>query len=371
MTENEFEQYKEFIRKLKYEVMTLDDYELIFNRLGGQGVIKSQSDDQWILYTMCHNLNPFDGSPKLYFYTETRSLYCYTRCNKSYDLYELVRKRFELQGKKKNLYACVKWVCEQLNIPFKFTDEVQKSNTSLYNWKGLLKYTKKGRQEKPLKIYDKSILNNFETIYHQDWIDDNISIETMEKYGIKYYPYNDSIIIPCLDRYGELIGIRQRFLDPYGAKYLPLELLDGTSYEFPVNKTLYGLNYNADNIEHYKRVVLFEAEKSVLQTDTMFACKNFAVALYGKAMSKEKVKQILELGIEEVIIGIDFDYDEVGDNELFNKFKDNVYRIGDYFKPYCKVTAMISYKGHDRKDSPSDKGMERYLELFNNREELY
>ena len=49
VTENEFEQYKEFIRKLKYEVMTLDDYELIFNRLIFIFMRKSPFFQKWFI----------------------------------------------------------------------------------------------------------------------------------------------------------------------------------------------------------------------------------------------------------------------------------------------------------------------------------
>lgn len=112
------------------------------------------------------------------------------------------------------------------------------------------------------------------------------------KYNIRYYPYHDSVIIPCLDEKGELVGIRERFLNPNSnVKYLPLSMLNGDSYEFPVNRVMYGLNYNAENINRYKKICIFESEKSVLQSDSYFGCKNFSIALYGKSMSKEKAKK--------------------------------------------------------------------------------
>ena len=370
MNEQEYNQFKDFINKLLYEITTIEDYELVISRLGIPAPIKS-NPQTWMYKSFCHNIDTHKCKNNLAFYTENRSFYCFSECQVSYNLVTLVEKRFDLIGEKKTRFQCVKWICEQLNIPFNFKEEIQKPNTNLYNWKGLLKYTKKEKENSELKIYDKSILNYFEDCYPQSWIDDYISIDTMKKYGIKYYPYNDSVIIPCLNKDGNMVGIRQRFLNPYGAKYLPLEMLDGMSYEFPVNKTLYGLNYNARNIEHYKKVVIGEAEKFTLQCDSIFSCKNYSVSLYGKSMSNAKLKQLLELGIEEVIIALDFDYKEVGDNKDFNAFKKNVYRIGNFFKPYCKVSSLISYGGHNKNDSPTDHGKDWYLELYNNREELY
>ena len=372
MTEQEYQQFKNFIHDLIYDVMTLDDYEIIMSRLGIPNPIKTNAET-WMYKSLCHNEDVYKCKNNLAFYTEERSYYCFSECQISFNIITLLEKRFDLIGEKKTRFQVVKWICSQLNIPFEFKEEVKKSSLNIYNWKAdLLKYTKNYNSQSELKIYDKSILNYFEDIYHQSWIDDHISIETMQKYLIKYYPYHDSIVIPCMDKNGNLIGIRERFLNPNSdVKYLPLSLLSNETYNFPVNKTLYGLNYNAQNIARYKKCVLGEAEKFNLQNDSYYHCKNFSVGLYGKAMSKDKLKQILELGIEEVIIALDFDYHEVGDNKEFGTFKKNVYRIGDYFKPYCKVTALVCYGEHKFKCSPTDNGKEWYEELFNNREELY
>lgn len=302
----------------------------------------------------------------------------FSECQVSYNLITLLKKRFDLLGEPKTRFQVVKWICEQLSIPFNFKSNVEKPKNEIYHWENSLgKYLKQKNGEIELKTYDKSILNCFDKTYHQSWIDDNITIETMEKYGIRYYKRNDSIIIPCFDINGDLVGIRQRFLNPNNdCKYLPLSLLDGTSFKFPVASTLYGINYNAQNIEHYKKVVLGEAEKFVQQCDTMFHCKNFALGMYGKSMTQQKAMQILKLGVEEVVICLDADYDKVCDEngeftKEFESFKKNVYRIGEYFRGHCDVSAIVIYDDHPRNCSPSDLGKERYLKLFNERESLW
>lgn len=371
MNEVEYSQFKDFLHKLIYDIMTIEDYELIMRRLGVPNPIKTSSD--WRYKTLCHNIDVNKCGNNLSFRVEERNFYCFSDCNCSYNIITLLEKRFNLIGEKKTRFQCVKWICEQLNIPFDFKEEIKQSNVERYNWQESLgKYIKNKNNISELKVYDKNILNGFEKLYHQKWIDDNISIEVMEQYGIRYYLAHDSIVIPCLDKNGQLVGIRERFINPNSDfKYLPLQLLDGTSFKFPVNQTLYGLNYNAQNINHYKKIVIGEAEKFTLQCATYFGQKNYSVSLYGHAMSNSKLKQIIELGVEEVVIGIDFDYEEVGDNKDFNRFKDNVYRIGDYFKGFCKVSAMISYEGHNIKDSPTDHGKEWYKQLYENREGLY
>lgn len=377
MTEQEYNQFKEFIHNLLYKVMTLEDYELIMRRLKVPNPIKS-NDNTWMYKSICHNVDVHNCKNNLAFYTENKSFYCFSECQCSYNLITLLEKRFELLGENKTRFQCVKWICEQLNIPFQFKDEIKQSNTNKYNWQNSLsKYIRQKHGVAELKTHDKSIIKFFDNKYHDSWLQDNISIETMDMYNIKYYQYHDSIVIPCYNQYGDLIGIRERFLNPNSdRKYMPLSLLNGDSFEFPVNQVLYGLNYNAENIRHYKKVVIGEAEKFTLQNATYFGCKNFSCSLYGKAMSKAKLKQLLELGIEEVIIALDFDYEKVEDEngnftKDFENFKKNIYRIGNYFKPYCKVSALVSYGGHKLHDSPTDNGKEWYLELFNNRENLY
>lgn len=371
MNEVEYSQFKDFLHNLIYNVMSIEDYELIMRRLNIPSPKKN--GNSWSYKTFCHNVDLSSCGYNLGFRVEERNYHCFSECNCSYDIITVLEKRFEILGTPKTRFQCVKWICEQLNIPFNFKESVKKSNTNKYNWQESIgKYIKNRNDVTELQVYDKSILNCFEPWYHEKWIEDHITIEVMQQYGIKYYPYHDSVVIPCLDKYGKLVGIRERFMSPDSDfKYLPLTLLDGTSYKFPVNQTLYGLNYNAPNISHYKKIVIGEAEKFTLQCASYFGEKNFSVSLYGHAMSNSKLRQIIELGVDEVCIAIDFDYTEVGDNKDFNRFKDNIYRIGNYFKGFVKVTFLMSSGGHNKNDSPTDHGKEWYQELYDNRRELY
>lgn len=339
--------------------------------------IYKENDEQIIFYSACHNAEPCEHGhkAKLYYYKQSKSFTCYV-CGESFDVYDLVKKNRALFGDKWSFPKCVKYVCEIANIPFEYNGEI-KENPNKYNWQSsLLKFLNKGYVPDE-KIYDKSILKFFNNGYHKSWLEDNISIETMEKYNIGYYPLQDCITIPCFNQNAELIGIRGRYLNPESqAKYYPIRLLDGTEYKFSTNDYLYGLWYTKQSIKYHKKCILFEAEKSTLQCDTYFGNDNFSVSLYGSAISKRKRDLILDQGINEVIIAIDFDYDSVvdenGNKTLdFEKFEKKVYKIAKLFKGFCKVTAIVSYGIHGYKDSPSDLGKDRYLELYKNREEVY
>lgn len=109
-------------------------------------------------------------------------------------------------------------------------------------------------------MYDDKILNFFDDIYHQTWIDDNITIATMQKYEIKWYNLQQEIIIPVRNVCGDLVGIRSRTLkSDASCKYRPTQMLDGTMYKFPSKALLYGEYQNQYNIQRHKKVVLAEA----------------------------------------------------------------------------------------------------------------
>ena len=74
MTELEYEQFKKFINNLIYDVMTLDDYELIMRRLDIPNPNKSNSDT-WMYKSFCHNIDTHSCKNNLAYYTENRSYY--------------------------------------------------------------------------------------------------------------------------------------------------------------------------------------------------------------------------------------------------------------------------------------------------------
>jgi len=373
MDSQEFEQFKEFIQKLKYDIMSIEDYRRIFITLGGDNIIAREDSTHFVMWTMCHNENPYDGSKKLEFYFDNRVLTCYTKCCGSFDIIELVKKRSQLDGQEKSNYQCVKWICETLGIDFNFKSDKIEKTKEVYNWKSSLsKYLVNGNKDKELKVYDKNIINFFPKIYHTNFINDGISIHTMEKYNIRYYPYKDAIVIPVYSIDLELLGIRVRNTNPQEeAKYCPLRLLDGSEFKFPTNSVLYGINHTKEGMKHRKKAMLVESEKGVMQAEEFFGHDNFTVGLFGSQMSKEKRNLILEQGVNEVIVHMDFDYSEVGDNKEFNKFKDKIYKIGDYFKGFCKVSALITYEPHELKCNALDMGKDMFIKLYEEREELY
>jgi hypothetical protein len=299
-----------------------------------------------------------------------------------FDIFELVKERQRLLGIKYNFVDCMKFICDTIGVNYR-ANTITTSSSNFVNT-NLKRFTNPSHKVE-LQVFDDMILNKFEDIYHQSWIDDNISIETMEKYNIKYYDYGNQIIIPCYNEYNQLIGIRARNLDPNAnAKYIPYKDIDWRNgnkgwYKFNVGSTFYGLNHNLPAIRKFKKVIICESEKSVLQGDTYFGDNNIILGMYGSAMTKQKRDMLLELGIDEIIIAIDFDYIEENYSNKqeyepltdWERYEEKVYKIADMFKGWCKVSAIVDYHPEHKKDCVTDYGKNKFNKLYKERITIY
>lgn len=370
MTEQEYEAFKNFIHELLYERMTLDDYEIIMRRLGA-----NKRGDRY--NTICHNIN--DGGYNLAFNKETRSFCCFSECSCSYSLLSLIKKRRELLGEPCSTYQSLKWLCNELGIEFNFKEEVKQVNTNIYKWQNtLLKYTKNYSNAKN-QIYDKSILNYLTPCYYEPWLKEGMTKDTLDKFDIRWYNYNQQVVIPIFDDEGNFVGTHCRNTNPdlvnLGLKYIPLKLLDGTEYKFQMGLVLYGLNMNKTDIERTRTAILFEAPKSVIHIDGFYDY-NISVAMFGMNLQKAKLKLLLKYGVNKFIIALDRQYENVMINgeytKEFLKYREKVDRIIDMIRPYAQEIGVVWDNDEDRfleyKDSPVDQGKEVWEKLFERRE---
>ena len=90
------------LRELRQEVsdQQIKDILLQFN------VEPHYESDAFIIFpTCCHNLE--GGSPKLYYYKNTKLFKCYTDCNELFDIFTLLMKMYALRGKEITLQQAI------------------------------------------------------------------------------------------------------------------------------------------------------------------------------------------------------------------------------------------------------------------------
>lgn len=311
-----------------------------------------------IFFSACHHPNDFlEHKPKLYYYIESKTLYCYS-CGWRGDIFSLVQKLKSI-----DFYSSVNWVCKQLRIDI---GKLQLSTKNIDNWKNMKKYLPNDNSSKSeLTIYDKSVLDLFDKYYHQSWIDDGITKFSMDKFHIGWYGRNAQISIPVFDIDDNLIGIHarntRRILIEKGLKYQPLKTLN-CEYKFPTGQVLYGLKENLEAIKSSQTAILFEAPKSVLQMESILN-NNISLAMFGWNCQKAKRDILLDIGIKKVYIAIDKQYEDIN-SPKFDIYKQQVNKIIHLFKPYCKTNIIWDKNGLlEYKDSPSDKGKEIFYQL--------
>ena len=348
--------------------LTLENYEQIFHALGVKEIRKTKN--YWILPTICHNLDISDASYKLYFYLDSKTTFCFTECQKSRDIFDLIADRWKLEGRDNFTFPqIVKYICNVCGI--QNDDNGAIGITTQPAWKKRLSIYKVQKKSLYLgKRYDKDILKYLTPYFHPAFLTDGISEKTMEKFGIGYYPPNNQITIPVYDLDGELIGIHCRNLnskDVKKFKYIPLKTISGLDYRFKQHEVLYGMNMNLPIIKKRKQIQIFESPKSVLQLDTMYDNHSTAVGMFGMNLGKQRAEMIIRAGVSEVIIGIDKDYESIED-EKFEAYINNVKKIARLFRGYCRCSVLFDEDNLlGLKESPTDKGRDIYEHLFKHR----
>ena len=369
--------------KIKNSLSIEQVFDLV-SELGGEPVM---NNGYFISETICHN-HAGDGSHKLYYYDNTKLFRCYTECEPpTFDIFQLVCKvknlaqeykiRYDEIGKETFrewvLYDAVQFVA----VYYGFEAENEKffqKRIELQDWEFLNKYEannlEKQRQIVDLHIYDDKILKYLPRPRLKDWEDEGISPQSLAAANICYDPHNNGIIIPHYNIDNKLIGIRSRTLikeqEKYG-KYKPA-ILNGKMYNHPLGFNLYNLNNSKNNIQTFKRVFVFESEKSCLKYISYFGCNmDISVAICGSALNNYQVGLLTGLGCKEIIIALDKQYQQISDAE-WKRWTQKYYQIHNKYGKEVQISYLFDFDNLlDYKDSPIDKGKEVFLQLYKNR----
>lgn len=329
-------------------------------------------DSYLIFPTCCHNL--VGGSPKLYYYSNTHLFHCFTDCNSSFDIFDLIIKMEKIRGREIGKIEAIKKA--GLDIPeYEFDSLAEES--LLGDISHLVEINKTNIydvDDSNLEPLDISFLDNrfsFDLAALKTWVDEGISLNTMLKYRITYDPIDNCIIIPQFEDKGKVVGVRGRYLDIDAKdKYKPI-VFNGKLLAHPLSKTLYGYYHNRSAIAQTKTAIIFESEKSVLKMDTIYDRNNISVAVCGQNITREQIQLLINIGVSNVVLAFDADYrnyDEFG--VVYEKYR----QIGLPLTTYFNVTIVVDDDMNNRllgyKDSPIDRGAEVFNKLMRKRKVL-
>ena len=375
---------KKYLEDLKNN-LTIDQ---IYDFLADAGGEPQMHGDIIVSRTICHN-PPGQGSHKLYYYDNTKLFKCYTQCPEdTFDLFQLVIKIKNLAGDR-----IIYWSKDavQTSRPWDLPDAVRyvaiyygfeapnesffEKHIELQDWQFLSKLEAKklSKTSNPiisLKKFDDGFLKNMVQPRLIPWEKEGITPEVIKKHNICYDAKNQGIVIPHYDINNNLIGIRERTLikenEIYG-KYIPAKI-NGKMYNHPLSFNLYNINFSKDNIRSIKKAIVFEGEKSCLLYGSYFGLDNdISVAVCGSNLINYQVELLLSLGVQEIIVGFDRQYKEIGDEE-WEKWTDKLYHIHNKYGSLVQISFLFD-KNYilNYKSSPIDQGPEIFLELFKNR----
>lgn len=346
------------------EHLNIEDVYTILDYFGAE---PEYVGDNLVCKTICHN----GDSHKLYYYSNTSLFNCYTNCG-SFDIYELVQKVKGLD----DLNSAIFFVVNFLNLQ----NEIDDIDTLDYSvdMQILTQYANQAEvAEQPTSLdkimldeYDLSVIEHYPQFKIKSWEQEHISKDVCDYMGIRYDPVDGNILIPHLDENGRCVGIRQRTLiqekEKYG-KYKPWRH-QGIMYNHPLAFNLYGL-YNAkDRIQQMQTAIIVESEKAVMQYQTYFGtANNICVAACGSSISRYQFELLKELGIKELVIAFDHDFQDYNSKESLD-VQSKIARIGKKFLSEVNVSVLLDKEDIlPYKASPLDMGKEAFLYLFKNR----
>jgi DNA primase len=186
------------------------------------------------------------------------------------------------------------------------------------------------------------------------WADEGISWRAMKRFQVRYDPFSNRLVYPIRNLSGEIINVCGRTLDPEWKmkklrKYTyfkPLGILD----------TIYGLAENKDAILEQREIILFEGAKSVMIADS-WGIKNTA-AILTSHLNSYQFRTLIRLRVR-IVFALDSDIDIRSDSNIMK------------LKPYAQVDWVRNFDDLlDEKDSPVDKGLKVFQQLYRERRRL-
>lgn len=317
-----------------------------------------------IFPTICHNGTNSDASMKLYYYKEAKIFNCYTECDSSFDIIDLIIKTKNSDGIQFTFYEALDLIFSVVGNSTSF----EYDNTDKYE--SIMSYYLKKGEGFVIEPCNPFVLETFYFYPTIEWLTEGITVEAMKDFNILYSVKENKIIIPHYNKDGILVGVRGRSLDELDAqlrgKYRPIRV-ESIIYSHPLSYNLYGLNKTKDNIAKTKQAIIFEGEKSILKMQSFNKNFNNSVAVCGSSINKSQIMMLLEAGAKEIIIAFDKQY-KLCNSDEGEKYFEKLKSLADKYKNYADMSFIydVSNKLH-HKDSPIDRGYDNFQFLYKKR----
>jgi DNA primase len=239
-------------------------------------------------------------------------------------------------------------ICDVCNI--KFTNNNKKLISESYSF--LKKYKRSVTKEEYIEdeiILDESFLTRFVRADCVLFLEDGVNSLTQQKFGVSYDVLDNRIVFPIRNDEGNLLSFKGRTCDKdYKINGIPKFI---SYYPCNNNNYLFGLYENYYDILLANEIIVVEAEKGVMQLDSMKI--NNVVAINKKTITSIQLKKLLKLG-KNIVLALDND---VTLEEIFIECK-KFNGLCDVFYIKDKLNLL------NDKDSPCDQGIEIFQRLY-------
>ncbi|MBD1379090.1 hypothetical protein [Metabacillus arenae] len=265
------------------------------------------------------------------------------------DLFSLIMK-----CKKVELKEIIRTVKKELGISYIDFNKNKKIFGGFYD-----NIRKRNNSRIELKPYEEDVLNEYINKYNTLFLKDGINLLTQKKFKLGICHSTSRIVVPWYSYEGSLIGIEGRYMGNHEKdevpKWFPL-------IAFPKSQALFGYYNNYEYLQSTEDIYVGESSKFVMQLDSWGIHKG--VALGGKAIHNEQIKQLSWLNPKRIILCFDEGLEEELIINQVNKAKVLLKFFNMEVGYVSDKENKILSKGS--KNSPTDVGLDKFKELIEN-----
>lgn len=154
--------------------------------------------------------------------------------------------------------------------------------------------------DKPLDVYDDSILNIYPKVVSELFMKDGIPPSVQSVFGVRFSDMYNRVLIPIHQK-GKLVGLFGRWNEKevdneFIPKYFPI-------LPYQKGKVLFPYDLNSEHIKRSQMCYLVESEKTPMLT-YKWGWRN-VLALGGNAVKSHQIELLKELGVKKVVLSLD------------------------------------------------------------------